>query len=123
VTNAAELLDFQQLVRMTPIGETVAKYAIDLVRATRMRDPIAPDVVKKYVNYGGSVRAAQFLVLAAKARALMKGRYHVSFEDVRELYIPILRHRILLNFHAESDRMTQDDILKQVLEIKPAPRD
>src|SRR6204780_3384459 len=78
ITNAQEILDFQQLVRMVPIGESVAKYAIDLVRATRMKDPGAPEVVKKYVNYGGSVRAAQFLVLAAKARALMKGRYHVS---------------------------------------------
>jgi MoxR-like ATPase len=123
VTNAAELLDFQQLVRMTPIGETVAKHAIELVRATRFKDPSAPDVVKKYVSYGASVRAAQNLVLAAKARALMKGRYHVSFEDVRELYTPILRHRILLNFHAESERLTADDVLKQVLELKPAPRD
>jgi MoxR-like ATPase len=123
ITNAAEILDFQQLVRMTPIGETVARHAIDLVRATRSKDPSAPDVVKKYVNYGGSVRAAQFLVLAAKARALMKGRYHVSFDDVRELYIPILRHRILLNFHAESDRLTSDDILRQVLQVKPAPRE
>jgi MoxR-like ATPase len=122
-TNATEMLDFQQLVRMTPIGETVAKYAIELVRATRMRDPQAPEVVKKYVNYGGSVRAAQFLVLASKARALMKGRVHVSFEDIRALYIPILRHRILLNFHAESERLTADDILKQVLEARPAPRD
>ena len=123
ITTAAEILDFQQLVRMTPIGETVARHAIDLVRATRPKDPAAPDVVKKYVNYGGSVRAAQFLVLAAKARALMKGRYHVSFDDVRDLYIPILRHRILLNFHAESDRLTSDDILRQVLQLKPAPRE
>jgi MoxR-like ATPase len=123
VTNAAEMLDFQQLVRMTPIGETVAKHAIDLVRATRVRDPQAPEVVKKYVNYGGSVRAAQFLVLASKARALMRGRVHVSFDDIRALYIPILRHRILLNFHAESERLTADDILKQVLEAKPAPRE
>ena len=66
----------------------------------------APDFVKKYVNYGGSVRAAQFLVLSAKARALMKGRVHVAFEDIRALYIPVLRHRVLLNFHAESDRLT-----------------
>jgi len=123
ITSAAEILDFQQLVRMTPIGETVARHAIDLVRATRAKDPAATDVVKKYVNYGGSVRAAQFLVLAAKARALMKGRYHVSFDDIRELYIPILRHRILLNFHAESDRLTSDDILRQVLQVKPAPRE
>jgi MoxR-like ATPase len=123
VTNCEELLSFQQLVRMTPISETVAKHAIELVRATRYKDPNAPDVVKKYVNYGGSVRAAQNLVLAAKARALMKGRYHVSFEDVRELYVPILRHRILLNFHAESDRVSQDDVLRQVLQVKPAPRE
>ena len=79
-------------------------------------DESAPDFVKKYVNYGASVRAAQFLVLAAKARALMKGRYHVTYEDIRALYIPVLRHRILLNFHAESDRLKQDDILQRLLE-------
>jgi MoxR-like ATPase len=108
---------------MVPIGESVARHAIDLVRATRHVDPTAPDFVKKYVNYGASVRAAQFLVLSAKARALMKGRYHVTYEDIRSLYTPVLRHRILLNFHAESDRLKQDDILKRVLEAKPAPRD
>ena len=123
VTNAEEILDFQQLVRMVPIGESVARHAVDLVRYTRPRDESAPEVVQKYVNYGGSVRAAQFLVLAAKARALMKGRYHVSYEDIRSLYVPVLRHRILLNFHAESDRLKQDDILKKVLEGKPAPRE
>ena len=123
VTNAKEILDFQQLVRMVPIGESVARHAVELVRATRHMDASAPDFVKKYVNYGASVRAAQFLVLSAKARALMKGRYHVTYEDVRNLYTPVLRHRILLNFHAESDRLKQDDILKRVLESKPAPRD
>src|ERR1017187_8558630 len=123
ITTAQEILDFQQLVRMTPIAETVSRYAIELVRATRLKDPAAPDVVRKYVNYGGSVCAAQFLVLGAKARALMKGRYHVSFEDVRELFIPILRHRVLLNFHAESEKVTTDDVLKQILQAKPAPRD
>jgi MoxR-like ATPase len=123
VTTDQEILDFQQLVRMVPIGESVARHAIDLVRATRPRDESAPDFVQKYVNYGASVRAAQFLVLGAKARALMKGRYHVTYEDVRSLYAPILRHRILLNFHAESDRLKQDDILARVLEWKPSPRD
>jgi len=123
VTNAQEILDFQQLVRMVPIGESVARHAVDMVRVSRSRDETAPDFVKKYVNYGASVRAAQFLVLGAKARALMKGRYHVTYEDVRSLYVPILRHRILLNFHAESDRLKQDDILKRILEWKPAPRD
>jgi MoxR-like ATPase len=123
VTNAQEILDFQQLVRMVPIGQSVARHAVDLVRASRNVDATAPDFVKKYVNYGASVRAAQFLVLSAKARALMKGRYHVTYEDVRRLYIPVLRHRVLLNFHAESDRLKQDDILKRVLETFPAPRE
>jgi MoxR-like ATPase len=123
VTNAEEILDFQQLVRMVPIAPTVARHAIELVRATRGSDESAPDFVKKYVNYGASVRAAQFLVLSAKARALMKGRYHVTYEDVRTLLIPVLRHRILLNFHAESDRLKQDDILKKLLDWKPSPRD
>jgi MoxR-like ATPase len=123
VTNAQEILDFQQLVRMVPIGESIARHAIDLVRVSRSSDESSPDFVKKYVNYGASVRAAQFLVLSAKARALMKGRYHVTYEDIRALYIPVLRHRILLNFHAESDRLKQDDILKKILEWKPSPRD
>ena len=123
VTNAAEILSFQELVRMTPIADSVARHAIDLVRATRSTDESAPDFVRKYVNYGASVRAAQFLVLAAKARALMKRRYHVTYEDIRALLIPVLRHRILLNFHAESDRLKQDDILKKLLEWKGAPRE
>ena len=123
VTNAQEILDFQQLVRMVPIGESVARHAVDMVRVTRSRDETAPDFVQKYVNYGASVRAAQFLVLSAKARALMHGRYHVTYEDVRALYIPVLRHRILLNFHAESDRLKQDDILKRILEWKGIPKD
>jgi MoxR-like ATPase len=123
VTNAEEILEFQQLVRMTPIADSVARYAIDLVRATRPADSNSPDFIKKYVNYGASVRAAQFLVLSAKARALVKGRYHVSYEDIRALYVPVLRHRILLNFHAESERLKQDDLLKRVLETLPAPRE
>jgi len=123
VTNAQEILDFQQLVRMVPIGESVARHAVEMVRVSRPRDESAPDFVQKYVNYGASVRAAQFLVLSAKARALMRGRYHVTYEDIRALYIPVLRHRILLNFHAESDRLKQDDILKRVLEWKAPPRD
>jgi MoxR-like ATPase len=122
VTNAGEILEFQQLVRMVPISDSVARYAIDLIRATRQGDPEAPDFIKQYVSYGGSVRAALFLVLAAKARALMKGRYHVSYDDIRALVIPVLRHRLLLNFHAESDRLRSDDILRRLLEWKRAPR-
>jgi MoxR-like ATPase len=122
VTSAEEIVDFQRVVRMVPIGETVAKYAIDLIRATRPKDPSAPDFIQKYVNYGASVRAAQFLVLAAKARALMRHRYHVAVEDIVALAAPVLRHRILLNFHAESDRLSTDDLLKQLLETRPGPR-
>ena len=123
VTTAEEILDFQKLVRMVPIADSVARYAVTLVRATRATDPDAPDFVKKYVNFGASVRAAQNLVLAAKARALMQHRYHVSYQDVIAMMRPILRHRILLNFQAESDKLTQDDILKKLLEAKPAPRE
>src|SRR5271170_1083670 len=122
VTNAAEILEFQQLVRMVPIADTVARYAVELVRATRPNDASAPDFVKQYVNFGASVRAAQFVVLAAKARALLRGRYHVAYEDVRALAAPILRHRILLNFHAESERLDSDAILKRLLEWKPEPK-
>ncbi|MFB3828621.1 MAG: AAA family ATPase [Bryobacteraceae bacterium] len=123
VTNAAEILDFQQLVRMVPIGESVSRHAITLVRATRPVEEGAPDFIRKYVNYGASVRAAQFLVLAAKARALMRGRYHVSYEDLRALFIPVLRHRMLLNFHAESDRLKSDELLRRLLGAVPAPRE
>jgi len=123
VTTAEEILDFQKLVRMVPNADSVARYAVTLVRATRATDPDAPDFVKKYVNFGASVRAAQNLVLAAKARALMQHRYHVSYQDVIAMMRPILRHRILLNFQAESDKLTQDDILKKLLEAKPAPRE
>jgi MoxR-like ATPase len=121
VTNAEEILDFQQLVRMVPISATVARYVVDLVRATRQNSGLAPDFVKKYVNYGASVRAAQFIVLAAKARALSRKRYHVAYEDVTALAIPVLRHRILLNFHAESDRIDSDEILRRLLEYMPPP--
>jgi MoxR-like ATPase len=121
VTNAEEILDFQQLVRMVPIADTLARYVVNLVRATRHQSGQAPDFIKKYVNYGGSVRAAQFIVLAAKARALARRRYHVTYDDITSLAIPVLRHRILLNFHAESDRIDSDQILHRLLETMPPP--
>lgn len=123
VTTAEEIVEFQKLVRMVPIAESVARYALQIVRATRVTDASASDFVKKYVNFGASVRGAQFLVLAAKARALMHRRYHVTFEDIRALACPVLRHRILLNFQAESDRLTSDDVLKKILETLPVPKE
>jgi MoxR-like ATPase len=122
VTSAEEVLDFQQLVRMVPIADTVAKYVVSLVRATRPKSDSAPDFIKKYVNYGASVRAAQFIVLSAKARALSRRRYHVAYEDILALAVPVLRHRILLNFHAESDRLDSDELLRRLLESVPPPK-
>src|SRR5581483_2004067 len=119
VTDATEILEIQDLIRRVPIGETVARYAVELVRATRYKNDTAPEIVKKYVSYGASVRAAQFIVLAAKARALSHRRYHVSFEDIAALAIPVLRHRILVNFHAESDRVDADEILRQLIAQRP----
>ena len=121
VTNAQEIVDFQQLVRMVPIADTLARYVVELVRATRHNSGSAPDFVKKYVNYGASVRAAQFIVLASKARALSRRRYHVTSEDIASMATPVLRHRILLNFHAESDRIETDEILRRLLEHMPPP--
>jgi MoxR-like ATPase len=121
VTSATEILDFQQLVRMVPIAESLAKYVVNLVRATRHNSGIAPDFIKKYVNYGASVRAAQYIVLASKARALAHRRYHVAYEDITALAIPVLRHRVLLNFHAESDRIDSDEILRRLLSAMPPP--
>ena len=123
VTTDAELLGFQQLVRMVPIGESLAKYVVSLVRATRHKSDNAPDFVKKYVNYGGSIRAAQFIVLAAKARALSRRRYHVTYEDITAVAIPVLRHRILLNFHAESERIDTDEILGRLVAHVARPRE
>ena len=122
VTTSEEIVGFQRLVRMVPIAESVARYAVDIVRATRATDVSSGDYVKKYLNFGASVRGAQFLVLAAKARALMKRRYHVTTDDIATLARPVLRHRVILNFQAESDRLSTDDVLKKVLEAVPVPK-
>ena len=122
VTNAAEVLLFQKLVRMVPIADSVTRYVIQFVRASRPGNPGAPDFVQKYVNYGVSPRAGQYLVLCGKARALLEGRYNVSVEDVQKLAAPILRHRLLLNFHAESDGVTSDEIVRRLIEAVPTPK-
>jgi MoxR-like ATPase len=123
VTTDEDILKFQWLVRQVPVSDAVNRYAVELVRATRPGDPIAPEVVRKYVNYGGSVRATMFITMAAKARALLAGRYHVSYDDVRALVLPILRHRVLTNFYAESDKITVDDVLRKLMAERPAPKD
>lgn len=115
-TTPDQILKFQWLVRQVPVSEAVASYAVDLVRATRPDDPGAPEVVRRYVQYGASVRATMFVTLAAKARALMMGRYHVTRDDIKQLALPVLRHRVLTNYFAESDGMTTDKILQQLVE-------
>jgi MoxR-like ATPase len=114
-TNAEEIVRFQWLVRQVPLSTDVRRSAVEMVRATRPTEPGAPDAVRKYVRYGASVRATQFLCLAAKARALMQGRYHVMEDDLRVLAPPILRHRVLTNYQAESDGRTVDDVLREVI--------
>ena len=122
VVTGPDLIAFQRLVRKVPISEPVLRYAVNLVRASRPNPNGSPEFVKKWVAYGASVRAAQYLTLGGKARALMHGRYHVSFDDIRALAHPVLRHRILTNFHAESERVTRDQIIDQLLAAVPVPR-
>jgi MoxR-like ATPase len=117
-----DILAFQRLVRRVPIAEPVVSYAVALVRMTRPSRNGAPPFIEQWVSYGASVRAAQYLVLGAKARALMRGRYHVSFDDIRALAHPVLRHRILTNFHAESERITADFLIDRLMEVVPLPR-
>ena len=116
-----EILRFQRLVRKVPASESVSRYAVRLVRSTRPGDELAPDFVRNWVSYGASLRASQYLILGGRARALMKGRYHVSYEDVRELALSVFRHRILINFHAESENVTPDQIVQRLLEGVPPP--
>ena len=117
-----DLLAFQELVRRVPVSESVLRYAVNLVRASRpSANGDSPDFVKKWIAYGASVRAAQYLVLGSKAKALTQGRYHVSFDDIKSLAHPVLRHRILTNFHAESEGRTTGEIIDRLLEHVPVP--
>jgi MoxR-like ATPase len=118
----ADLVAFQRLVRKVPVADPVMRYALDFVRASRPKSQTAPDFVRKWVAFGGSVRAAQYLILGGKARALTSGRYHVSFEDVRALAHPVMRHRIITNFHAQSEGITTDILVDRLLEAVPLPR-
>jgi len=117
-----DLIKFKELVRKVPVAEPVLRHALDIVRATRPKAKDSPDFINKWVAFGASVRAAQYLVLGGKARALTSGRYHVSFDDIRALAHPVLRHRIITNFHAQSEGVTTDQITDRLLETVPMPR-
>ncbi len=116
-----DIIEFQKVVRQIPVAESVTRYAVQLVRASRPSDPTAPDFIKSWVNHGASLRASQFLILGSKANAVLQGRYNVSVDDIRDLAPPVLRHRILTNFHAESEQVTTDVVIQKLIQAVPAP--
>jgi len=116
-----DLVAFQRLVRRVPVADAVFRYALTLVRTSRPGAKDAPESVKKWVAFGASVRAAQYLVLGAKARALTSGRYHVSFDDIKTMAHPVMRHRVLVNFRAESEGVSTDSIIDELLDRVPVP--
>ena len=119
---AEEIIAFQRLVRQVPASDTVARYAVRLVGASRPGTASAPDFVNRWVTWGASLRASQFLVLGGKARAILRGRYNVSCEDVRAVAPAVLRHRVLLNFQAEAERVDSDQVIRQLIEAVPEPK-
>jgi MoxR-like ATPase len=120
VVDGPTILEFQHLVRRIPVADHVFKYALELVRATRPDEPDAPDFVRKLMSWGAGPRASLNLILAGKARAALRGRCHVSTDDVREVCLPILRHRIIPSFAARSEGMTSDSLIEKLLEEIPA---
>ena len=121
VLTGEEILRLQKIVRKVPIAESIIEYAVELTGNSRPTTANAPDFIKDWVNWGAGPRASQYLVLGAKARAIMYGRYHVSYEDIRAVAKPVLRHRILTNFNAEADGTTSLDIIERLLEITKMP--
>ena len=121
VVSREEILAFQQVVRRVPVSDLVVRYAVTLARTTRPAEG-APDFINQWLSYGASVRAAQALVLGGKARALLQGRGHVTFDDVRALARPVFRHRILRNFQAQSERITTDHLVDQLVNAVPLPK-
>src|SRR5574341_2467213 len=117
-----DLIAFQRLVRRVPVADPVMRYALALVPASRPKNAGCPEAIKKWIAFGASVRAAQYLVLGGKARALTSGRYHVSFDDIRSVAHSVMRHRVLTNFHAQSEGITTDSLIDKLLESVPVPR-
>jgi MoxR-like ATPase len=114
------VLRFHEIVRKVPVAEEVVRYAVKLAAASRPRQASTPDFINEWVSWGAGTRAAQFLVLGAKTRALLKNRAHVSVEDIQTLADPTLRHRILLNYRAEAEGITVEAVIKRLLEtVKP----
>jgi MoxR-like ATPase len=120
---AAEILDLQRIVREVPVSDHVIRYALALVRQTRVREPGVPDFIEDQLAWGAGPRAVQFLIVGAKARALLHGRTHVTCQDIQALAYPVLRHRLVLSFTAESEGVTADQLIERILSITPTRED
>ncbi|MDP6111157.1 MAG: MoxR family ATPase [Planctomycetota bacterium] len=120
VLSGEDILNFQSLVRRTPVADHIFHYAGMLVRSTRPNEKESPDFVKDWLSYGAGPRASLALILAGKARAILRGRYHVSTEDIQALAPPVLRHRIIPNFAAQSEGLSSDDIVQKLIDTIPA---
>ena len=121
VLSGRAILQMQKLVRSVPIGDYVKDYVTRLVRSTRPKDPLAPDFVKKMVDWGAGPRAGIFLVQGARAMAAMDGRFSVAIDDVKKIAVPILRHRVSTNFQAQAEGKTSDDVVMKLLETVKEP--
>jgi MoxR-like ATPase len=121
VLSGPDILSFQRLTRQVVVSDDVARYAVRLVAASRPGQAGAPDFIERYVKWGAGLRASQALILGGKARALMQGRLHVSVRDIQALALPVLRHRVITNFYAESERLTPDVIIGRLLDHVPVP--
>jgi len=117
--DAEQIMELTQIVRKVPIAEHIARYALQLARLTRSQRPDTPDFIKEYVMWGAGPRASQYLVLGAKARAVLEGRYYVSQEDIRAVALPVLRHRIKTNFNADAEGITTDEIVRRLVDSVP----
>jgi len=123
VMDGEEIIQWQQLVREVILADHVRDYIVRLTLATHPEGPFAVDVTNQYLRWGASPRAAQTITLAAKVRALLEGRYNVSFEDVRRVFLPAMRHRVILNFEAQAEEMDTDQVLLDILEKLPEKAD
>jgi MoxR-like ATPase len=123
VLTAAEIIDLQRIVREVPVSEHVIRFALSLVRQTRVGEPGVPDFIQDQVHWGAGPRAVQFLILGSKARALLRGRTHVTAEDIQALAKPVLRHRLVLSFTAESEGLLVDDLVDRLLAVTPTQED
>ena len=121
--SAAEILELQKIIRRVPVAEHVMRYALQLTRLTRRESGQVPDFVHDFVSWGAGPRASQYLVLAAKARAVLHGRFYANCEDVRAVAPPVLRHRIMTNFNAEAEGLRSDDIINRLIDIIPTDED